>query len=157
MAYAQGQESFVSTEGQQTPTERYKVLIMDVLQRCINLDIEKKDEEFIRAVDQLHGLMRLYAIHRDRLVDQWNNKEIELKEDIQKIDREVDRGRNEAQKENLKLKTRYKYAKEMLLIIIDMMNNSPIIEKEMEGLFYSPTTLDDYGKIRQRILETKVV
>ena len=151
-------EGLVIDSGKQTPTDKYKVLLMDTLKRCIELDINLKDDEFVRCVDNLHNLMRLYAIHREKLVEKYNDKTEDLRkklEDIQKGKGEY-ADFNDQQKEKIKLQTRYLCAKELLNIIIDMMNNSPIIEKEMEGLFYSPTSIGDYAKIRERILKVKV-
>jgi hypothetical protein len=154
--YAQGQEHFVIEEGRQTPTEKYKTMLMDVLRQCIELDIPSKEEDFIRRVDQLHNLMRLYSIHRIEETDRYNKRIEELKETLKLIDSDSKSGYNQEQKKAKKLEERYQAAKDCLAIIIDMMNNSPIIEKEMEGLFYSPTSLSDYDKIRERILSVRV-
>lgn len=157
MVYSQGQENFVGEEGRQTPTDKYKVILMDTLKKAIELDTNGEDEKFIRCVDQLHNLMRLYAVHREGHVKKYEDKIKELQDELKSIDDDKEKkGYNQIQKDEQKLRARYRYAKECLAIIIDMMNNSPLIEKEIEGLFYSPTTLQDYTKIRERILQVQV-
>jgi hypothetical protein len=156
MVYATGQENYTGEEGRRTPTDKYKGILMDTLKRCIELDITLKDEEFIRCVDQLHNLMRLYAIHRTKIVEEYSAKVLALNKTLKDTDDDTESGFNQEQKNRLKLEKRYQYAKEFLNLIIDMMNSSPIIEKEMEGLFFSPTSLQDYAAIRERISHLKV-
>lgn len=156
MGYGAGQENYVVDEGRQTPTDKYKVILMETLKECIKLDVNEEDKKFIRSVDQLNNLMRLYAVHRADISKQYRDNVKDMEAEIEKMKADTLKGHSTPQKEQIETKIRYEYAKKGLALIIDMMNNSPIIEKEMEGLYYSPTTLEGYAKIRERFKAVSV-
>ena len=158
MAYGQGQEHWVEGEGKQSPTEKYKSMLMDRLADTIRLDVAKEDEGYCRSVDSLFQLLRLYSLYRDNIIQKYKQTEEELDNKLNEVTNGQGKYKdmNDAMRKEARNRLRYDYAKAKFSLIIDMINNSPIIEKDMEGLFFSPTSPKGYDDIRARILEMKV-
>ena len=158
MAYGAGQEHWVEGEGKQSPTEKYKSMLMDRLADTIRLDVAMEDEGYCRSVDSLFQLLRLYSLYREHIINKYKQVEVELDGKLKEVDAGEGKYKdmNDSMRDEARKRLKYDYAKSKFSLIIDMVNNSPIIEKDMEGLFFSPTSPAGYKEIRARILETKV-
>lgn len=123
------QTPIISQQATLSPTDRYKQLIIKLLEDSIDYDCELSKEKFIKSVKNLAVILRSY--YSDPIHNQIREMINELNKKIKEI-----KGKelNEAQKRIQIVEESYKVYEDLFILAIDTINNSPIVEKEVEGI-----------------------
>jgi len=136
-------------EAPATPTELYKRLIMDTLSKSIQFDCDLDREKYIKAVKNLLILLRPH-ISRET-----NSK---IKAMLDKLNKEIEdikkKNLSDAQKKLQIVEKSYDIYETIFIIAIDTINNSPIVESEVEGILVFENGMDDIKKVASKIRKT---
>jgi len=121
-----------------TPTEYYKILIMRVLDKSIQKDLEGDKEGYFNGIKNLAKLLKPYIPLK--AIEKIEEEYKFLNETIKKI---KESKANEKYKEAEILRLKYEFSNFILNYIIEALAHSRILEKEVEGyLFYNEKELN---------------
>ena len=116
-----------------SPTDRYKQLIIKLVEDSITFDCELDKRKFIKSVKGLLVILRHY--YPVKLNDLIRERITEMNEKVGAIEKKK---LNESQKKTQITNLMYDYYEDLFVLCVDVINNSPIVEKEVEGvLVYS--------------------
>ena len=128
-----------------SPSEKYKDLIIDILRKGIYHDIDLNKAQYISSVKHFARLSKMYA--PKEVVDLLENEY----ESIQSKITSIAKDKSEQQRKEEKQKIEYEGYDQIQLLSVDCLMNSPIIDKDVEGILLSGPSMADLKKIQQTI------
>lgn len=138
---------------QETPEEKLKRLIVEVLSKAISLDTDIHQKKYCISVKHFIRLLKKYMTQE--VIDKIEEKHNVTQEKVKKI--QDDKNKTDVDKEAEIVKLEYELMDEVIVYGLEALFNSPIIQREMEGIIISGKKLKDTKELAKKIQSADVV